>query len=195
MDMTTFVTVFILCMFVSLTLTYLIKRVRERMILHQQIQNGEVEVMPKEPPLLFQVVLDVGEGKGGGGRDFGKGKEAAGIVGGRLYPPPSLQANKMNANNSETQSPSTGRRRWFFWGRSSRMDQQHEGRQQQHDSPNHRNTNEKDKNTDKASKTLASNSAVKAAQRHDILRTVTCDDADGNGGRRPKLYLVIARNT
>ncbi|KAJ3109662.1 Multiple epidermal growth factor-like domains protein 8 [Phlyctochytrium planicorne] len=59
LDITTFITIFILSLFVSLSLTYLIKRARDQILLQRQIRNGEAAVVPKEPPNLFRILLDL----------------------------------------------------------------------------------------------------------------------------------------
>ncbi|KAJ3329191.1 hypothetical protein HDU76_008444 [Blyttiomyces sp. JEL0837] len=55
LDVTTFITVFILSMFISLSLTYLVKKIRDRVILARRIRRGEVLSMPREPPQLHSV--------------------------------------------------------------------------------------------------------------------------------------------
>ncbi|KAJ3127207.1 hypothetical protein HK098_006659 [Nowakowskiella sp. JEL0407] len=59
MDLTTFAGVFAISMAVSLCITWLIKRTRDRVALLRQIRRGEVIVPPVDPPKLYKVKIDL----------------------------------------------------------------------------------------------------------------------------------------
>ncbi|KAJ3206030.1 hypothetical protein HDU67_008422, partial [Dinochytrium kinnereticum] len=69
LDVTTFVTIFVLSLFVCLSLTFLIKRARDQLAFARGMQGGDGGVAGKEPPPLFRVLLDfpgsIFGGKGG----------------------------------------------------------------------------------------------------------------------------------
>ncbi|KAI8829490.1 hypothetical protein BC829DRAFT_450138 [Chytridium lagenaria] len=59
LDVTTFVTIFILSLFVCLSMTYLIKRARDQVAMARALETGgDAGVVMKEPPTLFRALLE-----------------------------------------------------------------------------------------------------------------------------------------
>ncbi|KAJ3300606.1 hypothetical protein HK104_009263 [Borealophlyctis nickersoniae] len=79
LDLTTFVTVFVCSMLLSVIMTYLFRRTRERLMLLRMVREGEVMLVPVEPPPLFRVMVGDMSSASGGARE-----------GGRVVPPPKV---------------------------------------------------------------------------------------------------------
>ncbi|KAJ3019079.1 Multiple epidermal growth factor-like domains protein 8 [Thoreauomyces humboldtii] len=58
-DIATFIVVFIASILASLVATYIARRLRDRIYLVRLMRAGQVMVLPKEPPTLFEVLLDL----------------------------------------------------------------------------------------------------------------------------------------
>ncbi|TPX64199.1 hypothetical protein SpCBS45565_g06067 [Spizellomyces sp. 'palustris'] len=58
-DITTFVVIFVSSVLLSMSATYLLRRMRERLRLLRLVREGEIPIMPKEPPKIYEVELEM----------------------------------------------------------------------------------------------------------------------------------------
>ncbi|KAI9094320.1 hypothetical protein DFS34DRAFT_665189 [Phlyctochytrium arcticum] len=58
-DIMTFVMIFVSSVLLSLSTSYMVRRTRERLRLLRLLREGELVVIPKEPPRIFEVEMDI----------------------------------------------------------------------------------------------------------------------------------------